>query len=74
MMHEMEKQNFVTWHKYANHKEIEKAKEVNIIAFQRLLHEYADDIDYTYKSSSLSVFTAYQNSDVQEFDLSLKIS
>ena len=74
MIHEMKKQNFITWHKYADHEQIEKAKELNIIAFQRLLHEYVDDIDYPYNSSSPSVFTPYQNSGVQEFDLSLKIS
>jgi hypothetical protein len=74
MLHEMEKQNFVTWHKYATHEEIEKAKGLNIIAFQRLMHEYAEEIDYRDEPSTPTVFMAYHNSGVQEFDLSLKIS
>ncbi|GJQ57298.1 MAG: hypothetical protein D8M57_18090 [Candidatus Scalindua sp. AMX11] len=74
MINEMEKQNFVTWHKYATFHEIEKAKGINVIAFQRLSHECADDIGQIDQPRPPSVFMVCNNVGVQEFDLSLKIS
>ncbi len=74
MICEMEKQNFVTWHKYATFEEMEKSKRVNVIAFQRLSREYADEIGPRDKPKYPSVFMVCHNMGVQEFDLSLKIS
>jgi hypothetical protein len=74
MINGMEKQNFVTWHKYATFEEIEHAKGINVIAFQRLSREYADDIGQIDQPKSPSAFMVCHNIGVQEFDLSLKIS
>ncbi|MDR4505361.1 MAG: hypothetical protein MRK01_11310 [Candidatus Scalindua sp.] len=74
MINEMEKQNSVSWHNHATFEEIEKVKGVNVIEFQRLSSEYADDIRQIDKSRSPSAFMVCHNIGVQEFDLSLKIS
>lgn len=74
MIDDLEKQNFVSWHKYVTYEEMENAKVVNVIAFQRLSCEYADDIRQIDKPKSPSAFMVCHNIGVQEFDLSLKIS
>ncbi len=49
---ELEKQNFLTWRRYATPEEIEKAKGINKMAFKRLSNKYADEIEQMNKAKS----------------------
>jgi hypothetical protein len=47
---EMEKRNFIRWYRNANHEEIKKVKGEGKRILERLLIEYADEIEMINKS------------------------
>ncbi|MFQ5964473.1 MAG: hypothetical protein ACE5KZ_09335 [Candidatus Scalinduaceae bacterium] len=71
---ELEKQNFLTWCRYATPEEIKKAKGTNKKELERLLKEYADEIKKVSKSEDLYESISQHDEEVQKIDLSLEIS
>ncbi|MHC4182607.1 MAG: hypothetical protein ACYSWS_03560 [Planctomycetota bacterium] len=71
---ELERQNFLTWCKYATLEEIEKAKKTNKITLERLLYTYADEIATLNNSEYVSEYTLQHDIGVQTLELSLEIA
>jgi hypothetical protein len=70
---ELERQNFLTWCKYATFEELEKAKSTNKRTLERLLYKYADEIEKTSNSKYVSEYMSQNNIGVQKLELSLEI-
>jgi len=71
---ELERQNFLTWCKYATLEEIEKAKKTNKITLERLLYRYADEVVNINNSEYVSEYTSQHDTGVQKLELSLEIA
>ena len=71
---ELERQNFLTWCKYATLEEIENAKKTNKITLERLLYIYADEIVKQNNSEYVSEHTLQHDAGVQTLELSLEIA
>ncbi len=71
---ELEKHNFLTWHRYATTKDLEKAKEENNEVWERLYSEYADEIKIIDKTRHMYESVSQHDIGIQKYDLSLKIS
>jgi len=71
---ELERQNFLTWCKYASPEEVEKAKMTNKRTLERLLYKYADEIEKINNSKYVSKYMSQHNIGVQKLELSLEIS
>ncbi len=71
---ELERQNFLTWCKYATLEEIENAKKTNKITLERLLYTYADEIAKQNNSEYVSEHTLQYDVGVQTLELSLEIA
>jgi len=71
---ELEKQNFLTWCRYADAKELENARGKNNEAWGRLYSEYANEVEVISKTKQLYESISQHEIGIQKFDLSLKIS
>jgi hypothetical protein len=71
---ELERQNFLTWCKYATLEEIEKAKKTNKITLERLLYRYADEVAKINNSEYVSEYALQHDTGVQKLELSLEIA
>ena len=72
---EIEKENFVLWYgKYATDKELETAKTTNKATLDRLLREYAEEIDRIDRTKRLyEKIVQIRGTQAQGFDVTLKI-
>ncbi len=71
---ELEKNNFLTWCKYADAKELEDAKWKNHEVWERLYSEYSDEIEVINTTKQVYESVSQHEIGIQKFDLSLKIS
>ncbi len=71
---ELERQNFLTWCRYATSEEIKKATGTNKKALERLLNEYAEEVKKTNNSENTYESISLHNIGVQKLELSLEIS
>jgi hypothetical protein len=71
---ELERQNFLTWCKYATLEEMEKAKKTNKITLERLLYRYADEVANINNSEYVSEYALQHDTGVQKLELSLEIA
>ncbi len=71
---ELERQNFLTWCKYATLEEIERAKRTNKKTLERLLYKYADEVEKINNSKYVSEYISQHNVGVQKLELSLEIA
>jgi RNA polymerase-binding transcription factor DksA len=71
---ELERQNFLTWCKYATSEEIEKAKRTNKRKMEKLLYKYANEIEKINNSKYVSEYMSQHNIGVQKLELSLEIA
>lgn len=73
---EIEKQNFVLWYSlYASQKDLEMARTNNTETLNRLLKEYAEEIDKTDKSRRFYEHIVQPGSGrTQSFDMALEIN
>ena len=73
---EIEKQNFVLWYSlYASEKDLEMARNNNTETLNRLLKEYAEEIDKTDKSRRFYEHIVQPASGrIQSFDMALEIN
>ena len=70
----MEKNNFLTWCKYADAKELEDAKWNNHDVWERLYSEYSDEIEVINKTKQVYESDSQHEIGIQKYDLSLTIS
>ncbi len=71
---ELEKNNFLTWCKYADAKELEDARENNHDVWERLYSEHANEIEVINRTKQLYESVCQHEIGIQKYDLSLKIS
>lgn len=71
---EQEKHNFLTWYKYADSKDIEKARGQGTEICERLYSEYANEVEVISRTKHIYESISQHEIGIQKFDLSLKIS
>ncbi len=71
---ELEKNNFLTWCKYADANELEDAKWKNQDVWGRLYSEYSDEMEVINKSKQVYESDSQHEIGIQKYDLSLTIS
>jgi len=71
---ELEKHNFPDWRRYADAKELENADEENQEVWERVYSGYENEIEIINSTKHVYESVSRQETGIQKFDLSLKIS
>ncbi len=71
---ELEKNNFLTWCKYADAKELEDARENNHQVWDRLYSEHGNEMEVINRTKQLYESVSQHEIGIQKYDLFLEIS